>query len=248
MTSVSAMISGEVGPLRGGQCPVRDLDRVCRVLMQEIGAGELSHEGDEPRIVVEIGEFARTALEDLDGLGRLACLQERLSEGGRGARDRRTIAQVASDPDRTTEVPLGDLVPTRHRCVRCGLPSSLQQLGRLGWIAGHEEGLFEEAECLVIRAEIDRPRRRRLECDLGLTGECVGFGSLGRVRVRGQVMSGEGSRDLVGLHALEEARGGEMAALPVGLGQRVVGDLADQRLDEGVLAALRASWVGLECQ
>ena len=95
---------------------------------------------------------------------------------------------------------------------------------------------------------LDGPRRRRLEGDLGLAGECVGFGPLGRVRVRGQVMAGEGSRDLVGLQALEEARRGEMAALAVGLGERVVGDLTDQCLDEGVLAALRTSWVGLECQ
>ena len=61
-----------------------------------------------------------------------------------------------------------------------------------------------------------------------------------------QVVAGEGSRDLVRAEALEEARGGEVAALAVGLGQGVVGDLADQGLDEGVLAVLRAARVGLE--
>ena len=66
VTSVSAMISDEIGPLGGSERPVGDLDRGRQILVKEVGAGELSEERDEPWIRVEIGEFARAAFEDLD--------------------------------------------------------------------------------------------------------------------------------------------------------------------------------------
>src|SRR5450759_590257 len=61
-----------------------------------------------------------------------------------------------------------------------------------------------------------------------------------------KVVPREGSRQLVGPEALEEAGGSEMAGLSVAPCERVVGDLADERLDESVLAALGRAGVGLE--
>ena len=51
-------------------------------------------------------------------------------------------------------------------------------------------------------------------------------------------MAGQRAGELVGAERLEEARGRQVARLAVAPGERAVGDLADQRLDEGVLAAL----------
>ena len=58
-------------------------------------------------------------------------------------------------------------------------------------------------------------------------------------------MAGEGPGQLVGAEGLEVPRRGKVAGLAIGSRERVVGDLADQRLDEGVLAALGATRVGL---
>ena len=66
--------------------------------------------------------------------------------------------------------------------------------------------------------------------------------------MRREVVAGQAAGELVGLEALEEACGGEVAALAIGLGERVVRNLADQGLDEGVLAALGAAGIGLQGQ
>ena len=77
-------------------------------------------------------------------------------------------------------------------------------------------------------------------------GEGVGLGTLGGVPVGGEVVAGERAGELIGPERLEEAGGGEVAGLAVAPGERVVGDLPDERLDEGVLAALGRAGVGLE--
>ena len=52
-------------------------------------------------------------------------------------------------------------------------------------------------------------------------------------------MSGRGVDDLVVLERLEELAGGKVHDLAVALGQRAIRHVADQRLHEAVLAALR---------
>ena len=81
--------------------------------------------------------------------------------------------------------------------------------------------------------------------DPRLSRERVGLGTLGRVRVGRQVVAGQRAGELVGAERLEEARRGEVPGLPVRAGQRVVGHLADEGLDEGVLAAFRRSGIAL---
>ena len=61
-------------------------------------------------------------------------------------------------------------------------------------------------------------------------------------------MPGQGARQLVGAERLEVAGRRQVPGLAVALGERVVGDLADERLDERVLAALRRARVGLQGQ
>ena len=117
----------------------------------------------------------------------------------RSARPRAAMARatagrscrVALDVDRATEVRLGDLVSA---CDRGRFAGPLEQVGGLGRIGRHQESLFEETERLVVRTKVDGPRGRSLERDLGLTGERVGLGPLGRIRVRRQVVAGQARR------------------------------------------------------
>ena len=66
--------------------------------------------------------------------------------------------------------------------------------------------------------------------------------------MRGQVVRREGAGQLVVAEPLEVARRGEVPRAAVAAGQRAVGHLADERLDEGVLAAFRRARVGFEVE
>jgi hypothetical protein len=59
-------------------------------------------------------------------------------------------------------------------------------------------------------------------------------------------MTRKATGDLVRVEALKEPSGREMSALPIALGERVVRHLADERLDEGILATLWAARIGLD--
>ena len=108
--------------------------------------------------------------------------------------------------------------------------------------------MLEERDRLLVGAQGGGPLGRCPQGDTGLGGNGVGLGSLGRVPVGGEVVAGEGAGGLVGPEALEETGRGEVTGLAVTLGEGVVGDLADERLDEPVLAALGRARVGLEGQ
>ena len=61
-------------------------------------------------------------------------------------------------------------------------------------------------------------------------------------------MAGERAGELVGAERLEEPGRREVASLAVPPGQRVVGDLPDEGLDEGILAPLGRPRIRLEGQ
>jgi len=119
-------------------------------------------------------------------------------------------------------------------------------LSELGIVPGHGPGLVEKPNPLAERAEVDRAFSRRTQGDPGLGGQGVGLGTLGRIRLGGEVMAGEGSGELVRAECFEEPGSREVATLAVLPGKRVVGDLADEGLDEGVLTPLGGARVHLE--
>ena len=97
-------------------------------------------------------------------------------------------------------------------------------------------------------AEGNRPIGRPGQGDPGLDRDRVRLGALGRRLVGGEVVRGEGAGQLVVAERLEVAGGRKVPGPPLALGQRAVGDLADQRLDEAVLAALGRARVGLDLE
>ena len=84
---------------------------------------------------------------------------------------------------------------------------------------------------------------RALQGDPGLPGQRVPLGALAGVCLGREVMARESPSELVGPDALEVPGGGEVARLAIRPREGVVGDLADERLHEGVLAPLRRARV-----
>ena len=68
--------------------------------------------------------------------------------------------------------------------------------------------------------------------------ERVGLSRIGGQPLRREVVSGQPAGELVGAKMLEVARRRQVANLAVALRERVVRDLPDEALDEGVLATL----------
>ena len=81
-----------------------------------------------------------------------------------------------------------------------------------------------------------------------MSGDGIGLRSFRGIAVGSEIVARERTRELIGPEALEVASGGEVTALAVALGERVVRDLAHEGLDEGELAALGRAGVGLEDQ
>ena len=99
-----------------------------------------------------------------------------------------------------------------------------------------------------MRAQRGSPFGSGGQRDAGLHGEGIGLRSLGRILVGGEVVTGESTSEFLRTKRLEEPSSGKVADLAVPLGEGVVGDLADERLDEGVLAQLRRAGVGFQRQ
>jgi hypothetical protein len=125
-------------------------------------------------------------------------------------------------------------------------PGTVEQVGLLCRVWRHRERLDEERHRLVVGPEDGGPLRSPSQGKTRLAGQCVRLGTFGRVRVGRQVVSGEGSGELVRPEAFEEAGRSEVTDLAVAPRQRPVRDLADERLDERVLAALGRSRVGVQ--
>ena len=235
----------EVGMLGDVECPVGHLDRSPVVSGEHARAGQLAVQGCERRVVAEVGELDDGRLEQGDGLGGSAGGQVRLAERSDRPGGRRPVLARPIELGRAKEECLRLVVAAG---LRGDLAGPLEKFGRLRRIGRDRQRLAEEGHRLVVRAERDRPLGGAAQGDPSLPGEGFGLWSLGRVRVGGQVMTGQTAGDLVRLEALEESRRGEMADLAIPLREGVVGDLADERLDEGVLAALGAARVRLEGQ
>ena len=129
---------------------------------------------------------------------------------------------------------------------RRDLASPLEQLSLVVGIDRDGEGLTEQDDRLVLAAECDRPFRGGPEGDPSLCGECIRLWPVGRIRVGGEVMAGQPTGDLVRPEALEEPGRCQVTGLPIALRQGVVRDLADQSLDESVLAPFGRAGIGLE--
>ena len=163
---------------------------------------------------------------------------ERLDEVSRRDRLGVQVAELAQLLDRLTQVP--ELLLVAEGVAR-GARRPPQELRALRAVRRDLERLLGEDERLVRRAERRRPLGRLPEPVARPGGERVGVGPLGGGAERLDVVRGDHARQLVVAGRLEVVRGREVPAPAVGLRQHPVGDLADDALDERVLARARAS-------
>ena len=165
-----------------------------------------------------------------------------------GAGCRQCVALLllaAGSPARAVRVP---------RPCRAGLEGERarahKQLGlhaRLG--GGESGGLVQVALRLVGGREAGRPLPRLHERGAGPQPDLADVGVFGQRVGRAQQMRGDDLRDVVvGAleRLLERADRGQVARLPVAAGKGLVGDLAQELLQEAVLPALRLTRVGLQ--
>ena len=118
----------------------------------------------------------------------------------------------------------------------------------VGRIRGHGKGLLQVIQRQACEPSAGRPVGGPAEGDPGLGGKGIGLRPGGCREVGVAVVCGQDPGQLVAVEGLEVARGREVARPTVLLRQRLVGDLADQPLDEDVLAALRRARIVIDGQ
>ena len=235
----------EVRVLGGIEDPLRHLERAAGLLVQEVGARELTLERDGGGIREQVAELLGGGHQHGEGVVEPAPVDQRPAERGRHARGRGPVATLAMEGERAAKERVGLAgVPGVHRRD----PRPREELGLVGRPRRDRQGLLEEGHGLLVGAERGGPLGRAPEGDPRLAGERVAFRTVGRVDVRGEIVAGERPGQLVRAEGLEEPRRREVADLAVGLREGVVRDLADERLDERVLAPLRAPRVRVERQ
>ena len=212
--------------------------------MQLVAATQLRRERHEARIVGQrIGERAIRGLEDRQrGLG-LVVGEERPAEGRDRAGERGLVVAGFAHRDRATEGRGADLEVARRRRGRA---DPLEQVGLLARIRRDGPCPLQVRDRLFVRPERDRPVRGGPQGDPRLGGDRVGLLAFRRCEVRVQVVGREDAGRLVVAELLEVAGRREVPRPAIAPGERPVGDLAQERLGEAVLAALRRPRVGVE--
>ena len=226
----------EVETLGDRQQPLKPGEHGIVVAPAHVPGRELQHQGDTRWGRLEVGEFLPGGQEDLE---HSVAIESVLSDGTsvRRGRQREPVpsAELPSSVERAERVPLRDL---GHEPLQRRLERPLVQIGPLGRTRADGHGVLEERDRLRVRSEPCSAFGSAAERHPGLGGQGVRLGPVGRVALRREVVTGESASKLFGIEGLEVASGGQMADLAVALGERVVGDLADERLDERVLTAL----------
>ncbi len=194
--------------------------------------------GSAPRL--DLGEDRRQKLDDLD---RLPFEQHRTRPVGRDPRRAEPVARRPMARCRFLQETRGLRAVSGERRRLGGAFAELRLLDR---VLGDPERLEQERERLVERAELARPIGRTAERDPSLGGEGLGLGPGGRVAIRVEIVAGQDAGDLVVAERLEVLGRCEMASPALALRQRPVGDLADHRLHEEVLAPLGGARIDLD--
>ena len=184
----------------------------------------------------EVGERLRRRLEELDGGAGVPGVDHPPPERGRRACGARAVAERQASLDgvaqrRRSANSIRPALTRRHT----GL---LHQVCDLGRVVRDLDRLGEEHHRLVVAPERAGARGRGSERDPRLRGERPAVRVVRRGAERVEVVRREGARQLVLAERLEVARRRQVARPSVAPGERLVGDLADERLDERVLAAL----------
>ena len=176
-----------------------------------------------------VGHRGQSGLEDRDGVADPARVDEPLPELRAGAADAGSIPELLVGLERLAHEALGLLV-VASQVRRTGARRS-----RSACSAGSDvtcERLLGEGDGLVVRAERGGSLGGAAQREACLGRDRIGLGARGRGLVGRQVVGRQDAGQLLVAERLEVAGRGEVAGAPVAPGERAVGDLADERLDE----------------
>ena len=162
----------------------------------------------------------------------------------RRSRHSLTVADAAPGFNRLAR----QLRRVRQRGRHGGGRGPLQQRRALGGVGRDLERVLEVADRLLMGAEAGSPVRGGPQAHARLAGDRIGLGTFVGGVIGGQVVAGQGPGRLLRFDGLEVARRGQVTRAALAQGQRVVGDLADQRLDVAVLSTLRRPRVGVDLE
>ena len=229
--------------LGGLQHAVGNLDCPGVLLVEHVGTGELTVEQQQGGVVAKVREPLRGRREHAEARLEPIGTQQGAAEGGRRAGLASSVAGRRQDLDRRPEMGFGFV----HVFNEPGaLAGPLVQPRLILGIGGHAQRLLVKRHGLSVRPEPGGPLGGGAKGDAALRRKGLALRSVRCVGIGGEVMPGQASGKFPGPQRLEEAGCGEVANVPVGPRKRVVGDLADQGLDERVLAPLGAARVSLK--
>ena len=219
------------------QQAVRPGHRVLVVVEAAVRRGDRAHQGDARRRLLQIGELRPRLRRDRAGAraGSDSSLRWVL------ARWAIAMAIASRSPVRRRSVTASSAWRSTTRAsrpIRAEATALVWSAALSAGSIGDLERLLEERQRLLVRAERGRPLRSCPECDPGLRSQRIGLRLVRGQSLGRKVVTREPAGELVRAQILEVARRREMADLAVPAREDVVGDLADQPLDEGVLAAL----------
>ena len=238
VTSVSGDDRDQVSSLRSLEDPVAHLEGGDILVGLQMRPGQLAAERDHGRVITEVLELGRCGDEDRPRGIATAGIEQGATEQEAGARDGRSVTGRPPDGDRPLQRLLCDAAQAGSPRLRSG---PLQDVGLLRWVSRHFQGFPQERHGLARRAERGCTFGRGTQRHPRLGRERVGFRSLRGAAVGGQVLCRQRPGQLLATDRLEVARRRKVARPTVRARERVVRDLPDECLDEGVLAALGRS-------
>ena len=202
-----------------------------------VAAGEVAEQRRPHLLVDALAVLGDGALQHHDCLERLTGIDEHFAEERLAAGGGNRIGGRSGALDCGSHELLRQLV-LRRDVRRAGGAQEETRLFAGSRLDG--DGLSKVRDRLVVGAQGRRALGCSREGESRLNGHRLGFRAFRRRLVRGQIVRRQRAGQLVVAERLEVARGREMPGAPFAAREGSVGDLADERLDEAVLAALRA--------
>ena len=214
------------------------------VAAHQLGPGELRGQADPVGLLV--GEAPERAAGRL-GLGSRergpAAPEDGTGQDDRCPRFEPAIAARPGDLDQLATHPLGLVRPGPGRERR---GPQLEQPGPLGGVVGQGDRIGEIAGCAEVGADRHRAAGGGGQRGTGGGRERRPVGVVGGAAEGVEIVAGDHPGALVAALGLEVAGRGEMAGQPLAPGQPPVGHLAQDALDEAVLAALGRARIVVE--
>ena len=220
--------------LRDRKETVRPEQRLFGVGEPAVGPHQADHELDARLRLLQVRELLPQRLEESERSRRVVVRgRERMRVKRSGDRDRLPVSRLPA------LLLCGGRVPEQRLPIEDvqGVPvRTFVEIGAVRGIRRDVQRLLEERACLSVRAELGSSLGCATKGDPRLGCQRLGLGLVCGEPLGSEVVAGETTRQLLRAERLEVASGRQVPELALLPRERVVGDLANERLDEPVVA------------